>query len=295
MRILFWFSIGLITLLVGCSSGKQLTQLNDDARAAFSSGNYGDALAKWEAVIKSYQDQGKSTECPVYTDAGMAALELGNTRKGIQYLESAVNNGMATAETYAGLARSFQKIDNLSKEIMTLETYLKDFPTGTQISEIRKRTFKTYIESENWEKAVNIWPDIENEVKHEPEYLEDWFTVNKALDNTAICDKLAATLLEQNPKNLPANEWMGKKYFWKAENRYNNEMAAYEKKKTRKQYAILLKALDEVTADFKISLKYFDILYKEDPKPEYAKFIGNIYVRFNDKEKADYYLKKAGK
>ena len=41
--------------------------------------------------------------------------------------------------------------------------------------------------------------------------------------------------------------------------------------------------------NFKISLGYFETLYKLNPLPAYANYMGNIYVRFNDQEKADYY------
>jgi hypothetical protein len=86
---------------------------------------------------------------------------------------------------------------------------------------------------------------------------------------------------------------MAKKYYNIAENRYQAEMKAYENNKTRKQYALLLEALDEITEEFKISLGYFETLYRLNPRPVYANYMGNIYVRFNDQEKADYYLNLA--
>jgi tetratricopeptide (TPR) repeat protein len=88
-------------------------------------------------------------------------------------------------------------------------------------------------------------------------------------------------------------KWFGEKYFWLAENRYQAEMEAYEKKRTNSQYAKLLEAFKIVTRDFKTSLGYFTRLYKLYPKPEYARYLGNIYTRLDDKEKAKYYYNKA--
>jgi len=86
-------------------------------------------------------------------------------------------------------------------------------------------------------------------------------------------------------------DWTAKKYFWKAENRYQDELKAYEKNKTNKQYNKLLKALDIVSADFKTSLDYFKKFYTIDPNPGTAKYLGNIYNRLDDKKKADYYYR----
>jgi hypothetical protein len=66
-------------------------------------------------------------------------------------------------------------------------------------------------------------------------------------------------------------------------------MKAYEENKTRKQYARLLKAFKIVTVDFKLSLDYYTRLYKLYPRPEYAKYLGNIYARLSDEKNAKYY------
>jgi hypothetical protein len=48
-----------------------------------------------------------------------------------------------------------------------------------------------------------------------------------------------------------------------------------------------------VTAEFKLALTYFDKLYAVNPSPDYAKYIGDIYNRLDDKKKADYYYEKS--
>jgi len=54
-----------------------------------------------------------------------------------------------------------------------------------------------------------------------------------------------------------------------------------------------LKAFKIVTVDFKQSLDYYSRLYNLYPKPEYAKYLGNIYARLNDEKNAKYYHDKA--
>jgi hypothetical protein len=70
-------------------------------------------------------------------------------------------------------------------------------------------------------------------------------------------------------------------------------MKAYEENKTRRQYDILVKAFKTVTVDFKRSLEYYTRLYNLYPKPEYARFLGNIYARLSDEKNAKYYQGKA--
>ena len=70
-------------------------------------------------------------------------------------------------------------------------------------------------------------------------------------------------------------------------------MKAYRENRTRKQYAILLEAFKQVSTDFRTSRDYFLRLYKINPDPAYAEYLGNIFTRLEDKEKAAYYKKRA--
>jgi len=82
-------------------------------------------------------------------------------------------------------------------------------------------------------------------------------------------------------------------YYNKAENKYQEELEAYEKNKTGRQYNIMLKGLDEATADFKKSLRLFEKLYLADGKKTYALYISNIYARFGDEKNTVKYRKLA--
>ncbi|OYT12842.1 MAG: hypothetical protein B6I19_08235 [Bacteroidetes bacterium 4572_114] len=279
----------IIALFLGCSSGKQLTQIQESAHTSFDAGNYAEALSQYESIIANYESLGKSTECQVYTQAGISALNLDQTNKALDYLKKATYTPFADENTYAAMAGAYRNIDNLSLEIEALEDYVKKYPDGTDAMQMKIRLFETYVESENWDLAFGLWPEIEPQVKVEIKQIENYYKVNEALGNLDKVEGLADQLLEMNDENVIGLEFMAKKYYNIAENRYNAEMEAYEKKKTRKQYAKLLKALDVVTENFKISLGYFETLYKLNPLPAYANYMGNIYVRFNDQEKADYY------
>ena len=281
--------IFIIVLFIGCTSTKQVKETGYAAKTNFELGNYADALSEYETIIADYVELKKTDECPVYSHAGISALNLDQTQKGLQYLKQATYTPFADENTYAAMARTYRNIDNLSLEIEALEAYVEKFPAGAEIDQMKNRLFETYVESENWDLAYDLWPEIEAQVKMEIKYIEDYYHVNNALDNAELVEQLAGQLLDMNDENLAGLEFMAKKYYNIAENRYQEEMAKYEENKTRTQYAKLLEALDETTADFKISLGYFESLYSFNPRSTYANYMGNIYARFNDQEKADFY------
>lgn len=285
----------LFVLLAGCTTGVNLKNVRQTADQAYARGEYSTALAGYEQIIAGYKQQNKTNECPVFGNAGQAALKTGKANKAIEYLEMDTYTPFATGQTYYGLAESFRMIDNLSKEIMALKNFIELFPEGAQIQTIRTRLFETYVESENWHLAQTLWPQLPAEEKSKIEILEKWFLVNRKLENSGECNKLADQLLNTNPDNIAALEYKAENAYWDAENHYQAEMKAYEKNKTNKQYKKLLAELDKVTAEFQIALDFYDKLYALNPKPEYAQYISNIYVRFNNKEKSEYYRKKAGK
>lgn len=285
--------IFLIALLAGCTTGSKVASVKKNADQAFNSANYTAALAGYEQIIQDFKAEGKTDECPVYGKAGLAAMETGNLNKALDYLQMDTYTPFASAETYRGLARGYKKIDNLSKEIMALNDYIEKFPEGEHINEMKTRLFETYVVSENWEFAEELWPGIPDSEKDEA-LISKWFTVNRALDKKDQADIISTRLLKLNPNHIPALEWQAEKAFDKAESHYQKEMQAYEKNKTNKQYKRLLAELKVVTTEFQDAKRQYKKLYDLEPKSEYARYLSNIYVRLNDKEKADYYRNKAG-
>jgi tetratricopeptide (TPR) repeat protein len=294
-RLIQFWAILALAALAGCGTTGSVSSIQQNADQAFAAGDYATSLSGYEQIIKQYTDEGKTNECPVYGKAGISALNTGNTNKAIGYLEMDTYTSFATAKTYAAQAEAYRKIDNLSKEMIALKNYLDLFPQGADADTIRLRLFTTYVESENWEFATALWPMLTENQKNNEEVLSMWFTVNKKTNNTQTCDILADQLLKMNPKQTQALEWKAIKAFDAAEDHYQTEMKAYEQNRTNKQYKRLLSELDKVTAEFQLALDYFDTLYQIDPSPRYAGYISNIYVRFDDEEKAEYYRKKAGK
>ncbi len=280
-------------VILSCSSGKQITSTIQEGQTAYQSGQYENALKYYEEVIAYYDQNNQPKECPVYYEAAMASLELMRKEQAIDFFKIDQYSNHTNPETYIELAKLYREKDNLSKELEELETYKTKYPDGSRLSEVKSRLFELYVESQNWEKAESEWNNLPIETVSNTTKLEEYFIVNSALDKDSVCGVIAADLLKIDENNKIGLKWTAEKYFWKAEKRYAAELKAYEANKTNKQYKQLLKALDLVSADFKTSLGYFKKLYLADPEPQYAKYLGDIYNRLDDKKKADYYYRLA--
>lgn len=276
---------------VSCSPAAKITQLSEEAKMAYDQKQYETAFEKYEQAILLIKGN-ESENGSIYNGAGQAAFALNNTDKALQYLEKARLTKAAGAGTYFTLSKIYREKDNLSKEITALQSYVERFPEGNEFREMQNRLFETLVESQNYDQALALWSELDDESKKGETMLTSFLIANIALKNESVSDATAREILLINKDNIPALEWMAKKYFWLAENRYIAEMKAYENNKTRRQYAQLLAAFEILNRDFRTSLNYFLRLYDLKAESEFAQFIGNIYIRFDDKQKADYYLKR---
>lgn len=269
------------------------TKLTEEGETAYQEGNYQDALDKWEQHIDEKEQELETVDSSIYFKAGKAAWELDKKEKAIDYLESADNNGYASKELYILLSQRYKNIDNLTLEIEALESYHEKFPEGEAINKINNRLFKTYVESEQWVKAEELWPSLPDQVKSDLEMKKDWFKVNKKLGNDEKCNELAGQILDEKPENLAALEWNAIKYFKKADDLYMKVMKDYNESRTRENYNKLLEAWDVIWPDFKTSRDYFEKLYQLNPKSRYANYLGHIYKRMDKDQKAEEWFKKA--
>jgi hypothetical protein len=279
------------------SQGKvdQSTQKYQDANSAYSSGDYLKALTTYEEVIEIKKSQNKRVDSTIYQNAGIAAWELKQTDKSIQYLELAKRYSVSNERTYSILAKAFLEMDNLSKEITNLDGYVTKYPLGEEIQSVRKQLFMAYVRSENWEPAYKLWPTLDGNAQNDVTLLAGYFKVNEKLNYKNQLEKIAQQLLKLNSNNVDALEFFAEKYYWLAENSYVKEMKAYQANKTDKQYQQLLAAYKVYFENYRIAKDYFLRLYQIEPKARYATFLGNIFTRYENKEKADYYYNLAKK
>ncbi len=282
-------------MVFSCSTGKQINDLTNNGNRAFNEKNYSLALSNFEQVIASSETKGKNADWNIYSVAGISAFELKQIGKAQVYLEKITFNENVDASSISTLAKVYHEIDNLSKEIRILELYFDKFDSGENYNQLQHRILIVYVEIENWEKALSFWNLLSDDKNNDVELLEAYLKINDALEDYELADKTADKILTISKNNITALDYFANKYYKRAENLYKKEMEAYEKHKTTKQYNILLKKLKVVSKDFKKSRDYYETLYKFVPRSDYAKYLGNIYARLNNKAKSEYYRKLAEK
>jgi len=281
----------MLLLLSSCVSTGKLTNTQPQADAAFAAGDYARALKLYEEIIASHDQAATQALCTVYEQAGNAAALAGDQAVAESYYKLAIYYQQAGPKTYEALAKMYREAGNISKEIMMLEPLEKQFPESVQAADSRKRLFELFVISEQYEQAIGLWPQLEEADKGEALTMQ-YFQANRKLNRNEACNKIAQQLLKLNGNNVDALYWEAKRYYQLSDNRYVAEMAAFEKNRTRKQYAHLLKELDIATADMKTALAYFKKLWAINPDPDYALYLTNIYARFDDEKNAAYYRQR---
>jgi len=282
-----------LALATSCTVSKQMSQLKTDATLAFEKSDYSAALNAYDSLISLGTSRGKEADGAIYRNAGLAAWEVGQTQKTLDYLERAKELEAANGATYFTLAKAYLKIDNLSREIINLNIYLDSYPSGDEIDGVRCQLFLAYVKSENWDLAVDLWDNLHSDCKDSHNVLIAYLKMVKRSGDTEKVVATAERILKHEPGNTEAMESLAIELFNSAEAAYQSEMKAYQKNRTNKQYRQLLNALEIINADFQRSHDYFERLYKSNPDPRYAQYLGNIYTRFDNKQRADYYYLRA--
>ena len=287
---IFFLAFIVIIFEAGCSGPKIVAPLISSktvAENAMASGNYTQAMDAWKNYFsQTVIEQSSGAE---FAQAAQAAFMSGDQNQSISWYDQARYKNFADAEMYSTLAKIYNSQQNISKELSALEFYKDNFTEN--LNGVYNRLFEIYFEIKMNDKALEVWINMDENARNDIANLKSYFKINQLMENIGICDSLATVILEKEPMNVDALEWNGNKYYWLGENRYQLEMDKYEKNKTNKQYKILLNELDLATADFKIALPYFEKLWKIEPGEKYASYFANIYARFGDETKVNYYKK----
>lgn len=288
IRMNFRTFLGLVVMVMilgACSAPKVLVSNKENAEKAALEGNFKQAVEAWKQYFSKTEIE--ETEGAVFAQAAQIAYKIGDTNLAINWYDQARYKNYANEDMYLTLAKIYRTQKNISKELSALEYVAENF--NEKSVEINKRLFEIYYEIKLYDKALEAWKKLDLDLKNDLSNLTIYLLINESLQDSTVCDSVSQAILEIEPKQLDALEWMAFKYYWMGENRYQREMKKYNENKTTKQYKILLKELDKSTADFKKSLSYFTKLWDLKPGEKYASYFVNIYARFGDEDKVKYY------
>lgn len=265
----------------------------DQAHEAYLAEDYAAALDAYEKYIASQQERDRQVKDLVYYRAGLSAHALGDAPAAIRYLDRARHSTLADADLYAALASAFREVDNLSREITTLSHYVAHFPDGPHWTALQDRLFVTLVESRNDEEALALWPEVAGRAEKDTGLLTHYFLLKREMGDAAGATETARILLDRDPRHVQALDWLARKHFRDADERYRRANEAYERNRTHRQYAQLLEEYEIMNTDLRIALNHFLRLYDLAPSATYARFLAQIYERFQDEENANYYRRRS--
>lgn len=284
--------IALLTMLLlnSCSTTLNIADLQQNAETAYEAGDYATALQHYESLIKKWNENQAFEENPYYDKAGKAAFAMKDYNKAIEYFNHSMHYGFADKQTYLVLTEYYHEAQNFSREMTLLNALIEKFPEVAVETGAHERLLEMYVETSRWEEAAAQIPYISREP--DIRLLEKMLLIHSKLDNEQEAEKIAGQLLKLDRDNVAALEQKAINYFEAGEARYNAETEAYERNKTRSQYARLLRGYEAAGEDYRKARDIFERLYKENPERRYAVYLYNIYARFQDEEKAAYYRKR---
>jgi tetratricopeptide (TPR) repeat protein len=274
----------------GCKSPEMLVNYRENAEIAEAAGDYVIATEAWKGYFNQLPADA-TVEGSVYARAAHSAYRSNDLQQAIEWFDGAQARDYNSPEMHYTLAEIYRHQDNISKELSALEYYKENFENINQ--EVYNRLFSIYYQVNRKEDALEAWREMPDVDKRSELNLDRFFTLNKQLDNESEADSASLELLKVNPEHVDALEWQAQKNYEIAEARYQREMKKYESRPSQGNYQILRRQLKLSSADFQRSLQYFEKLWEVNPdnRSDYAVYMNNIHVRFNDKKKADYYRK----
>ena len=286
------YSLVLLLLLIAaaCKTPVNIAEYRESAVAAEELNDYLLATDRWEYYFSQVSAENEP-DGSVYAHAAQTAFEAARLGKSLEWFEKAAQKGYNEPPMHKTLALIHQYQGNVSKEISALEEYITRSEKADP--DAYSRLFSIYYTTDQAEKAIEAWENIPDTEKRTEQNLDRYFTLNKQLKNDATADSVSMALLEIAPEHVGALEWQAQKKYNLGAARYKKEMDAYEARPTTGNYQTLLRGLKAASVHFREALQYFETLWEVNPddRHRYAEYMNNIHVRFNDKQKADYYRK----
>ena len=283
------FSVCLVCmLLVSCGTSKTLKLLSQ-AEVLADAGNTQDALEVYESVISDFKGKGKAVPDSLYVRAGWLAYTNSLHNKAIGFFEKVSMSGVVDCNTMLYLSKSYRAIDNLSKEISTLEQISGNCDGFDSLFSVQTRLMHTYLESQNYDKALSLWAEIPDKKESSEPLMTDYLEVLRVTGNKSEALATVKKLLKINPANTSGLFYMGSSYYHKAESKNQAEMEAYNANKTQRRYLYLVEQLKLITKDYQTAKFYFETLYKYEPNNRNAEYLASIFARLNNESKSQYY------
>ena len=285
------FVLAIPMFLVSCSTTKLVVDQEQTALKLAADGNYQAATEEWNKYITERVAKGNEVSASDYAVAAKTAVKAKREDLAEKWFGLANYEGYSDPEMELELAKIYRERNEIPKEMSVLERFRSKYPEEQAVADVNVRLFEIYVSLKDHQNALAAWSNMPLEKQNEIKYLEQYFSIMAHHGSDEEKEQTANKVIEVDPNNVPALEWLGETLYRRAEESYQAEMKAYEEKHTHMQYLHLTQELKVINGNFQKSLDCFTKLWEIDHKKSYATYLTNIYTRFDNKEKADYFRK----
>lgn len=279
------FIILSVAILVACNPTAKLPTIQSEADAAFENANYDKAYTLYSEFINLSKANNLEVDNDITVKLAQACTQTDRIGEASTLYNQLLQNEQ-NIKLIAEYAQMLQREGQIDDELNLWQQY-SDKITSPELSKLRaERLIFLNTSKENYSAIVDVFENKGN-IKLSKE--AQLASINALANDkkTALAIRTCNDLIKEHPDFEGALDWKAKYYYHKAEDRYNYEMAKYNKNKNATTYAYLRRDLKKISADYRIARDTFIKLRKIDASNKsYIRYLKNTYLRLEQKDEA---------
>lgn len=264
-----------------CSSLRKpsFAEVKSQADALFEAGDYTLALEKYKQLMAN----AASPDSAVARNASIAANKLGMHTDAAQWgMIYPLGNDTARVSAAFG---SLKALNRTAEAVAIAENHTGVLASVSNADSITAY-MASYYNNAKSDKLVPLYNQI-NGAQLRARCFDTYFGMVKDSLPADKLTQICKSALADNPKSVPALEYMATSLYEKAEAQYTKVMNDYNKNKNATTYAYLRRDLKRISAVYRDSRSYFDRLREiDESNKNYVRYLVNIYIRLDNHDKA---------
>lgn len=272
-----------LLLLYACGTPKNVISTESQLNTAFQNQDYNLVLQLFDKI--EHDKKNNNIDPSVIEMAGIAAFKTGKWDKAHIYLTRIVDANSGP-DIIGMLGTNYTSWGEKTLEYQHWNKYLDKLKGTSHYNQATTRLFLLNIENNNTEKALEVWPIIEDKSNADLQF--EYLKLLEQTEKTTQALSFSEEILKNSPQHEPTLFWRARYYYDKAEKLYDLEMAKYNRSPDYTAYAYLRRELKKISADYRTARDLFIQLHAINPDhSNYIRYLKNCYLRLEMKKEAE--------
>lgn len=278
----------LLIMILSISRAQDVGSKIDDIKSVLINGDYETGLKECEALLKTGISDTMQL-ATVYGYAGLSSEVLKHKTEAINYYKKAVELQMPQLDVYDKLINLSKKEKNDSVYEFALLEKSKAFPEFEQ--DVTKSLAYHYVSVQQYEKLLNTTNQLLNWQPDDYNFLYFKAVALQNLNQIEEARVFYAQVLKIKPDHPGANMSLGLNYYNEGSEIFLNRKKEYEAlaKPNWDDYSVYEKGIEKGKALYRQALPGLITAYESGSYPDLKPLIFNIYIRLEQKDKAELY------